>query len=182
MTYSVTTSGRLLLPEVLERQALTVLEVDLVARQGPFDDPAAADTLADLARVAGVAVRREGDWLHLATDEAGDPGWSDQSTAFYVGLARWVREGEVQLQGQDGGRWSYRFGPDGVIQIGQNGWDGSLVPFGEPVSSAAAPRTAGVGGPGVEQPRNRTFQMTLLLLVGLVLIIGIAMLGAGAFS
>ena len=180
MGYSVETSGQLLLPQDLERQALTVLEVELAARQGPWSDDDVVDTLEELAWVGCAEVRRDGDWLHLANDEAGDPKWSDQATGFYVGLARWVQQGEVHLVGEDGARWSYRYGPDGVIQIGQNGWDGSLVPFGEPMSTAA-PRTA-AGGPAEEPPRNRVFAMTMLLLVGLVLIIGIAMLGAGAFG
>ena len=37
MGYSVETAGRLLLPERLESQALTVLEVELAGREGPFD-------------------------------------------------------------------------------------------------------------------------------------------------
>jgi hypothetical protein len=185
MTYPVETSGQLLLPEPLERQALTVLEVELVGRQGPLADVDAVDTLADLATAAGAAVRREGDWLQVTTAGGVDHSWSDQATGFYVGLARWVTEGEVHLVGPDGARWSYRYGPDGVIQVGQNGWDGSLVPFGEPVP--ATPGRAGAGAPprGFQQPvepqqsGGRAVAMTLLLIVGVLLIIGIAMLGAG---
>lgn len=190
MDYAVQTSGRVLLPEHLERQALTVLEVELAARQGPVADPAAVDTLPDLARAAGAVVRREGEWLHLATDTGRLPTWSDQATAFYSGLARWVPEGEVQLVGQDGARWSYRYGPDGVIQVGQNGWDGSLTPFGPPVEAGRAAPAAGPPGGGASPadpwadppPRNRGFAMALLLVVGVVLIVGIAMLGAGVFG
>ena len=43
MTYAVETSGHLVLPAELERQALTVLEVELVTRQGPLEDPEAVD-------------------------------------------------------------------------------------------------------------------------------------------
>ncbi|HYJ68644.1 MAG TPA: hypothetical protein VEX15_13390, partial [Nocardioidaceae bacterium] len=91
------------------------------------------------------------------------------------------QQGEVFLEGEDGARWSYRYGPDGVIQVGQNGWDGSLVPFGEPVPAAAGAGAPGTGfaSPEHEQPRSRVLAMTMLLIVGLVLIIGIAMLGAG---
>src|SRR5688500_10829372 len=117
MSYSVATSGQLLLPEELEKQALTVLEVELATRQGRFGDATHVDTLAQLAPYAGAAVRRDGDWLHLTTEQASDLEWSDQATAFYVGLARWVHQGEVHLEGQDGARWSYRYGPDGVIQV-----------------------------------------------------------------
>ena len=180
MGYSVETSGQLLLPQDLEKQALTVLEVELAGRQGPWSASEVVDTLEELAWVGCTSVRREGDWLHLAPDLDGDPKWSDQATGFYVGLARWVQQGEVRLVGEDGARWSYRYAPDGVIQVGQNGWDGSLVPFGEPVHAAGRSSAAGTGfGDASEQPRSRVFAMTMLLLVGLVLIIGIAVLGAG---
>ena len=188
MTYSVETTGTILLPEDLERQALTVLEVELAGRQGPFDATQHADNLGALAGFAGAEVRREGDSLHLSTAPGVDREWSDQATAFYVGLARWVHHGEVHLVGQDGARWSYRYGPDGVIQVGQNGWDGSLVPFGEPVSPPASP-TGTTVGPGAADPwadppprPSRTLAMALLLIVGVVLIVGVAMLGAGLFG
>ena len=175
MGYTVETAGRLLLPERLEPQALTVLEVELAGREGPFDADTHVDSLGELAGFAGAAVRREGDWLLLTTDVDGDPKWSDQATGFYTGLARWVHQGEVHLAGEDGGRWSYQFGPDGVIQLGQNAWDGSLVPFGEPV-----PRSAGdsPGAPPVH-PGSRPVLLTVVFLFGLVLVIGLAMLVAG---
>lgn len=171
MRYAVETTGRLLLPENLEPQALTVLELELAARPGPFTEPHDADTLAELATSAGAAVRREGDWLLLATDTAGDPTWSDQATAFYTGLARWVRDGEVHVRGEDGSAWSYRFGPDGVIQVGQNGWDGSLVPFGDPVEKSPPPEAG--------ERTHSPVVLTLVFLVGILLIVGIAMLAAG---
>ncbi len=171
MGYTVETSGRLLLPQHLEAQALTVLEVELAAQPGPFDDTTHVDDLAELAGFAGAGVRREGEWLVLTTDEEGDPKWSEQATGFYAGLARWVRQGEVHLVGEDDARWSYRYGPDGVIQVGQNGWDGSIEPFGAPVEQAPAPTP--------ETPRGRAVLMTLVFVGGLVLIIGVAMLAAG---
>jgi hypothetical protein len=178
MSYAVETTGTLLLPETLERQALTVLEVELATRAGSFEDSQHVDDLAALAHSVGVQVRRDGEWLQLAT-APGAPEWSDQATAFYVGLARWVQQGEVHLVGQDGARWSYRYGPDGVIQVGQNGWDGSLVPFGEPMSAPAA-RQVDPAAPWADpEPRNRTFAMALLLIVGVVMIVSVAMLAAG---
>ena len=187
MSYTVETTGTLLLPEQLERQALTVLEVELAGRQGPYDDSQHVEDLAGLARFAGAEVRRDGDSLQLTTLVGADREWSDQATAFYVGLARWVHQGEVHLTGQDGARWSYRYGPDGVIQVGQNGWDGSLVPFGEPMTAPAASPATGSpydrpGGAQVEPAGGRTVAMTLLFLVGIVLIVGIALLGAGLFG
>jgi hypothetical protein len=189
MDYAVQTSGRILLPEDLERQALTVLEIELPARQGPVEDGGAIDALPDLARAAGAVVRRDGEWLELATATDSPPTWSDQATAFYTGLSRWVREGEVALVGQDGARWSYRYGPDGVIQVGQNGWDGSLTPFGEPVPAPSARQPApstrqpGAADPWADpEPRNRTFLMGVLLVVGVLMIVGVAMLAAGLFG
>ena len=182
MSYAVETTGTLLLPQELERQALTVLEVELAGRQGAFDDSQHVDDLASLARFAGAEVRRDGDRIDLSPATASSPEWSDQSTAFYVGLARWVKEGEVHLVGQDGARWSYRYGADGVIQVGQNGWDGSLVPFGEPMSAPAA-RQPGAADPWADpEPRNRGFAMGVLLVVGVLMIVGVAMLAAGLFG
>ena len=188
MSYAVETTGTLLLPEELERQALTVLEVELAGRQGAFDDSQHVDDLASLARFAGAEVRRDGEQIHLASSAGSSPEWSDQATAFYVGLARWVHQGEVHLVGQDGARWSYRYGPDGVIQVGQNGWDGSLVPFGEPMSAPAVRDPSGAqpygtpGGSAVEPAGGRGFAMTMLFLFGIVMIVGVAMLAAGLFG
>jgi hypothetical protein len=186
MSYAVETTGTLVLPEALERQALTVLEVELAGRQGAFDDSQHVDDLASLARFAGAEVRRDGDRIDLSPTTATSPQWSDQSTAFYVGLARWVKEGEVHLVGQDGARWSYRYGPDGVIQVGQNGWDGSLVPFGEPMAhptAAPAGQPFGqAGGTAVEPAGGRGFAMTMLFLFGVVMIVAVAMLAAGLFD
>jgi hypothetical protein len=178
MSYPVETSGTLLLPQELERQALTVLEVELATRAGAFDDTQHVDDLAALAHFAGAHVRRDGEWLQLATATEGVPEWSDQATAFYVGLARWVQQGEVHLMGQDGARWSYRYGPDGVIQVGQNGWDGSLVPFGEPVSGPASPSPSSSPSPSGRNKHSPAF-LTMVFLVGLVLIVGLALMASG---
>jgi hypothetical protein len=182
MSYAVETTGTLLLPKELERQALTVLEVELAGRQGAFDDSQHVDDLASLARFAGAEVRRDGDRIDLATTAASDPEWSDQSTAFYVGLARWVQQGEVHLVGQDGARWSYRYGPDGLIQVGQNGWDGSLVPFGEPMAAPAAQGAADPfdrsGGNSGGNKHSPAF-LTMVFLVGIVLIVGLALIASG---
>jgi hypothetical protein len=190
MGYLVESSGRLLLPELLEPQVLTVLEVELQPHQGWFhqDEIEAVDTLADLARFVGADVTRDGDWLVVATDEQGDPKWSEQATAFYAGLARWVLKGEVRFQGEDGSQWSYRYTPEGMVQDGVNGWDGAP---GQVAADAAAPADPSLPAaePAPEPdfwaddpaPResNRTVAMTLLLVVGVTLIIGVAVLAAG---
>ena len=101
MGYLVATTGRLLLPPRLERQALTVAEHRMAARDGWFDPDSEpeVDTLADLATYAGVTLSRDGDWLTVTTDLQGDPKWSDQAEEFYLSIAEFVREGEVHLRG-----------------------------------------------------------------------------------
>jgi hypothetical protein len=203
MGYLVESSGRLLLPEPLEPQVLTVLEVELLRHQGWFreEEVEVVDTLADLARFVGADLARDGDWLVVSTDEGGDPKWSEQATAFYEGLARWVLKGDVRFEGEDGAQWSYRYGPDGMVQEGPNGWDGApgqepdaAPPQAQPAPPARPAPPAEVappaGPPSVTDhdfwaddpsPRqgNRTVAMTLLLVVGVTLIIGVAMLAAG---
>lgn len=212
MGYLVESSGRLLLPEPLEPQALTVLEVELLRHQSGWfreDDVEAVDTLADLGRFVGAALSRDGDWLVVTTDDQGDPKWSDQATAFYVGLARWVRDGEVRFLGEDGQQWSYRYTADGTVHSGVNGWDGAGggAPGPEPrpappppappppapppsAPSSPPPEPGAWGKPPPEQqdfwadspePRSggRTVAMTVLLVVGVLLIIGVASLAAG---
>ena len=219
MGYLVESSGRLLLPERLEPQVLTVLEVELLRHQGRFHEAQleAVDTLADLARFVGADLARDGEWLVVTTDEQGDPKWSEQATAFYKGLARWVLKGEVRFQGEDGAAWSYRYEPDGMVQDGVNGWDEAPGPGAAQVATPAspppppaapptAPQTAplpptaspppspaadpgawGGAAPGrdfwADDPAsptgNRTVAMTLLLVVGVILIIGVAFLAAG---
>ena len=58
-----------------------------------------------------------------------------------------------------------------MVQVGQNAWDGSLVPFGDPVPRSAAAPTEGGG--------NRPVLLALVFVVGLMLAIGLAMLAAG---
>lgn len=121
--YLVATTGRLLLPSELERQALTVAEHRMAARPGWFDpDAGHVDSLSDLAAYAGVSLTREGEWLSLATDHGGDPKWSEQAEEFYRSLSDFVHEGEVHLRGEDGSVWSYTYSGDGVEQHGDNGW------------------------------------------------------------
>lgn len=209
MGYLVESSGRLLLPERLEPQVLTVLEVELLRHEGWFheDHVEAVDTLGDLARFAGAELTRDGDWLVVSTDAQGDPKWSAQATAFYAGLARWVLKGDVRLRGEDGAQWSYRYEPDGMVQDGVNGWDGAVGQgpgdvTAPPVAVAPAPappQSAQPSSPPADPsawvepaperdfwaddpaPRegSRTVAMTLLLVVGVVMIIGVAMLAAG---
>jgi hypothetical protein len=163
--YLVETSGRILLPESLERQAVTVLEVRMDAQQGWFDadDPThAVHTVADLGAFAAADVRREGDWLLLATDTEGDPKWSEQASTFYRTLGSFVRDGEVHVRGEDGQVWSYVYSGDGVVQRGDNGWDGTPgdAPGAAPVPEAAAPPTPtppGVVPPEATQPSEFTY-------------------------
>ncbi len=218
MGYHVESSGRLLLPERLEPQVLTVLEVELLRHQGWFhqDETEAVDSLADLARFVGADLTRDGDWLVVATDESGDPKWSEQASAFYAGLARFVLKGDVRFEGEDGAGWSYRYTPDGMLQEGVNGWDGApgqvaelrAVPPGSTSTSSTPPSPPSPPSPPPPStpppplpepgawtepsperdfwaddpaPRdgNRTVAMTLLLVVGVILIIGVAFLAAG---
>ena len=150
MGYTVETSGRLLLPPDREGAVFDALPAAMAERDGwfdPDDDEWPITTLADLAQVAGASVERDGDWLVLGTDEEGDPKWSDQATAFYVGIARWVDQGEVVLSGEDETEWRYTYAAGAMTQSGTNGWDGSVEPFGDPVHDEP---------PVVTQPQQRT--------------------------
>lgn len=180
------TTGRILLPEASEHHLLTVLEVRMAGQHGSFDPDQPVDTLAELAEYVGVELVRDGDWLTLATDEDGDPKWSDQAAAFYRGLEGWVSSGIVELVGEDGSRWGYRYTPEGLSETGENGR--GETPTATPTATAApaptpvqhpsglpAPREEPTGPPG----GSRTLLMVLLLVVGVVAIIGVAMLGAG---
>ena len=148
MGYLVETTGRLLLPldrEGAACESLTVAMADLDGWFDPEDDECQVSSLADLAPFAATSVEREGEWLVLATDEEGDPKWSEQATAFYAELAKWVSEGTVHVSGEDGAEWSYIFADGGLTQSGVNGWDGSFEPFGSPVEEE----------PPVETPKRR---------------------------
>ena len=147
MGYLVETSGRVLLPQELERQALTVLEVRMGGLQGWFDaDDVHVDTLEELAQFAATSVRRDGDWLVLSTDTDGDPKWSEQASEFYRSLGSFVREGEVHVRGEDGQAWSYVYSGGAVTQRGDNGWDGT------PGSALAPEAPAGSVPPAPSAP------------------------------
>ncbi|MFC7359097.1 hypothetical protein [Nocardioides astragali] len=136
MGYTVETTGRVRLPRDREDAAFQALRVTMADRDGWFDPDDAqgpVTTFADLASFASTSVTRDGDWLVLATDDEGDPKWSEQATAFYAELANWVSEGTVVFSGEDGGEWGYTYAADGLTQSGINGWDGSSEPFGDPV-------------------------------------------------
>ena len=141
MGYLVETSGRLLLPQELERQAVTVLEVRMGPKSGWFDpDRDHVDTVAELAEFAATSAHREGEWLVLSTGTEGDPKWTEQASEFYRSLGAFVRDGEVHVRGQDDQVWSYLYSADGVVQRGANGWDGT--PGDAPVDTAPAPAQA----------------------------------------
>ena len=159
--YLVATTGRLLLPSELERQALTVAEHRMSARQGWFDpDAGHVDSLADLAAYAGVSLTRDGEWLTLTTDHGGDPKWSEQAEEFYRSLSGFVQDGEVHLRGEDGSVWSYRYSPDGLAQEGGTGHDGATGPGGATAATArrsdpppaSEPPTEPPATPSVQQP------------------------------
>lgn len=165
MGYLVETSGRILLPEALERQALTVLEVRMGPRAGWFDpDTDHVDTVVELAEYAGARARREGDWLLLETDEEGDPKWTEQASEFYRTLGGFVREGEVHVRGEDGQVWSYLYSADGVRQQGDNGWDGTpgdlsgaAAQAGPPAPPAPSPGPTPPGVPGATEPSQFSY-------------------------
>ncbi|MGY0007610.1 hypothetical protein [Micromonospora sp. I033] len=135
MGYLVEPSGRLNLPESDDVAAVAAVRAAWAGRDGWFDPEVLppSDTLADIAWGAAASINRDGDWIEFGHDDEGDPKWSDQATAFYVAIAPFVRSGAVQIEGEDGARWSYTYGGGRVIQQGWNGWDGTVEPFGEPV-------------------------------------------------
>jgi len=129
MGYSVWTSGRLHLPEADEAAAVAAVRAAWAAHNDRLDPGRGA--LAGIAWVAAASIARDGDWIACGTDGDGDAKWSDLATAFYVGLAPFVRSGTVELEGEDGARWSYAYAGGAVTQRGRNGWDGSTEPFGD---------------------------------------------------
>ncbi len=155
MSYLVATAGRIRLPENLEQQALTVLEVELQSLQGRFHPDMPVADLAALARFAGADLSREGEWLVLGTDRAGEPLWSQQADAFYTGLGRFVTDGEVQLRGQDGAQWAYRYTSEGVAEVGtkpDGGLGAGAAPNPAPPGSSAPPSGASAVPPGAQPP------------------------------
>ena len=126
MGYLVETTGRLLLPLDREAAAFDALVAAMADRQGwfrPDDEEWPVTSLADLATYAAAAVTRDGDWLVLSTDEAGDPKWSDQADAFYEELARWVTEGTVSFTGEDGMPWSVTYAEGRMTRSETDEWD-----------------------------------------------------------
>lgn len=157
MGYLVTTTGRLRLAPDHESAALDALKAAMAARDGWYDaEEWPVESLDELASFAASAtVAREGDWLVLTTDEAGDPKWSDQATAFYVELSRWVGAGSVAFVGEDDETWGYSYAAGGLTQSGVNGWDGSAEPFGPPVPYEPTDDRGAM--PTVTKPRRRWF-------------------------
>ena len=151
MGYSVDTTGRVLLPLDREGAAFAALTAAMADKDGWFDagDPQwPVDSLADLASYAAASVARDGDWLVFTPDEEGDPKWSEQATAFYAELARWVTEGTIVITGEDDEEWSYTYTAGRLAQSGTNGWDGATEPSGEPVEVAEQ-------DPSAERARRR---------------------------
>ncbi|MET7878806.1 hypothetical protein ACPXB1_21065 [Micromonospora sp. DT68] len=141
MGYLVTPSGRLHLSQSDDAAAVGAAGAAMAARDGWFAPDAAPSTttLADLAEAAGASITRDGDWIEFGHDDAGDPKWSAQATAFYVAIAPFVRRGTVHIEGEDGASWSYTYADGQVTQQGWNGWDGSVEPFGESVDPGTSP-------------------------------------------
>lgn len=137
MGYHVRPSGRLRLPESDDAAAVQAVKAAWAQRRGQSSpDVYPGANLEEIAEGAAAAITRDGDWIEFDYDDAGDPKWSDLATAFYVALAPFVRSGTVDIEGEDGATWSYRYGGGQIVQEGWNGWDGSVEPFGpatEPV-------------------------------------------------
>ncbi|MDG4805593.1 hypothetical protein O7634_02320 [Micromonospora sp. WMMD1120] len=130
--YSVWPSGRLHLPESDDAAATAAAKAAMAEQGGGYQpDADANETLVDIACEARASIIRDGDWVEFDHDDEGDPKWSNQATAFYVAIAPFVRSGVVQIEGEDGARWSYTYADGRVTQQGWNGWDGSIEPFGD---------------------------------------------------
>jgi len=126
MGYLVEVTGRVRLPQDLEAEVVAALRDELVTVDGWLTPEEEIASLADLAEWVGAATVRDGDWVQFRPpDDSGDPKWSDQATAFYLGLGRWVKDGQIDVEGEDDERWGYRYGPDGVEQLGRSGYDGA---------------------------------------------------------
>ncbi|MFF5203232.1 hypothetical protein ACIP95_15175 [Micromonospora parva] len=139
MGYTVAPSGRLHLPESEDAASAIAVQAALAERgewYGPDGFPSDG-TLVDLAEAARASIVRDGDWIEFGHDDEGDPKWSDRATAFYVAIAPFVSEGTVEIEGEDGARWSYTYADGQVTQRGWNGWDGSVEPFGDYVEHPA---------------------------------------------
>lgn len=236
MDYRVETSGRILLPEDREAELVPELAQEVATRSGRLAAGTAVGSLEELAPFAGARAVRDGEWVLLATDRSGQPTWSEQAWAFYAGLAREVRAGDVRLRGVDGVEWSYRYTDQGLVQDDSSASvdafravsspdtappEPLVVPSAEPpVAGSPEPPVAGSPEPPAPDepvpgwpppvstneaapapsawppadrqaepfwrsdepaPRStgRTVAMTLLLVLGVLLIVGVAMLAAG---
>lgn len=125
MGYNVSVSGTVWLTEEDEARLVPLLRQDMLGADGWLDRDEPVTTLNDLATFAAASCSRQGDQVHFSDDEEGDPKWSEQATAFYLGLARVAIRGEIRVQGEDDETWRYTDKPDGPAQHGRNGWDGS---------------------------------------------------------
>ena len=126
MGYLVDVSGTVRLPEHDEERALALLRGRMLdADQGWLHEDDEVDSLEELATYAAAACSRSGDTLVFTPDEEGDPKWSEQATAFWLGLGELTAEGHVRVEGEDDEVWTYTYTPQGVVQRGLNGWDGT---------------------------------------------------------
>lgn len=133
MGYLVVSSGRVTLAEEAEADALARARTRMldVRDSGWLDADVELHDLGDLAEfAAGAALARDGDVLVVSTHEDSDPKWSDQARAFWEGLAEAGATGRVDLEGEDGARWSYALTAGAVEQTGHNGWDGTGDGYG----------------------------------------------------
>jgi hypothetical protein len=162
-------SGRLHLPQADDAAAVAAVKAAWVAQGGglDLDEFPPSDTLADIAWVAAASITRDGDWIEFGHDDAGDPKWSDQATAFYVEIAPFVRSGTVHILGEHAARWSYTYADGQITQQGWNGWDGSIEPFGDPVE---------LRPPDDPNAPSSLAGLVVPFLVGLTLIAGVALL------
>jgi hypothetical protein len=133
MGYGVHPQGRLIVPESDDAAAVAAVRTALLGRKGRFDpeDFPPGATLTDIGpAIARAKITRDEDAIVLDFDDEGDPKWSDHAIAFYVAIAPFVRSGTVDIEGEDGARWSYVYADGQITQHGWSGWDGSVEPFG----------------------------------------------------
>lgn len=176
MGYWIGTSGSLVLPEADEPRAVAharrrMLEVE---DSGWLSEDEPVTTLDDLARFVGATCERRGNVLVVDVDDEGDPKWSDQATAFWTALGDVVTSGRIDVLGEDGCRWSYDYTPDGVVQHGRNGWDGT----GEPHEDEAEDGEAEPETPEQRRQRGRRY----LVLGAIPAAYGAVALGVGSGS
>ena len=100
-----------------EEEAVAALRLEVLGHRGWLGEEDEINSFADLACVGAARISRSGDWVTFATDDLNDPKWTDQAEAFFLGLGRWVRQGNVVVEGEDGERWGYRYGPEGVEEF-----------------------------------------------------------------